>query len=132
MGFIFIPLIPAFILFLMGILKQLKRKHWIKIEAVSIEERAVGLGYPRPIVEYEIDGIVYREKSNVSQRFYIRPGKKVQIFYNPEEPNKMIIDTFIQRGSIYFLIGGFFMFFSLASAIFYFITTYFYSPLGIS
>lgn len=127
MGFIFIPLIPAFILILMGILKRSKRKNWKKTDAISIENRSVGLGYPKPIVEYEVDGVIYREQSNVGQQFHIRPGKKVQVFYNPERPNEMIIDTFIQRGSIYFLIGGVFLFFSFASTIFYFITNFLHS-----
>lgn len=114
----------------MGILKKIKRRDWHKAEAISIEDRSFGLGYPKPIVEYSVDGVIYREQSNVGQKFHIRPGKKLQVFYDPSQPNKMIIDTFIQRGSIYFLIGGAFLFFSFMSTIFYIITIYFYSLIG--
>jgi len=127
MGFIFIPLIPAFILFLMGILKRSKRKNWKKTDAISIKDSSLGFSFPKPIVEYDVDGVTYREQSNVGQRFHIRPGKKVQVFYNPERPNEMIIDTFIQRGSVYFLIGGVFLFFSFTSTILYFITSFLHS-----
>ena len=118
LGFTLIPLLPAIILFLLGYLRYLKRRDWEKEEAVTIADHKFGLGYPKPTVRYEVNGIVYEEQSKIGQKPPLPSGKRVEVFYNPDKPKEMIIDTFIQRGSFLFLVGGVFFFFAMIFLIF--------------
>lgn len=115
LGFIIIPLIPAIILFVIGYLRYFKRRNWKKTNAITIADNKFGFGYPKPIVKYEVDGVMYKQQSGIGQRHQLPSGKQVKVFYNPENPKEIIIDTFIQRGSSFFLVGSIFLLFSIAS-----------------
>ena len=119
-------LLVAMILLTMGIKKRLKVQNWKKINAIAVENSSYGLGYPKPIVRYEVDGVQYEVQSNISQRTPWKDGKQVQVYYNPNNPNEMVIDTFTQRGSIYFLVGSLFFVGFIGSMIIYIGTYYFH------
>lgn len=122
LGFTIVPLIPAIILFTLGYLRYFKRRGWERTDAITIADHKFGLGYPKPIVKYEANGTFYETQSSLGQRPHLPGGKKVKVFYNPDNPEEMIIDTFMQRGSFFFLVGSFFLFFSIASIILWLIT----------
>ena len=63
----------------------------------------------RPTVTYEVEGEQYTFTSSLSQQPGLKIGKEVNVFYDRYDPNKAIIDTFIQRGTLFTLVGTFFL-----------------------
>lgn len=68
-----------------------------------------------PTVIYKVEGKTYTFTSSIAQSPPLRPGKKVRVYYNPDNPNEAMIHTYIQRGGMYttlsivlFLLGLFF------------------------
>lgn len=126
LAFALIPLIPAFILFLLGYLRYVKRRDWEKTEAITVADDKFGLGYPKPIVRYEIDGVVYEQQSGIGQRPHLPGGRRVEVFYNPDNPKEMIINTFMQRGTFLFFVGSIFLIFAIFSFIYMLLMQSFY------
>ena len=119
---IFIILILSFLAAAAGLFKLHrnalnKRKYWHytktgvitdKILYTSSKSRTI-----RPTVKYVVDDKEYQFTSNAGQNPKLRTGKKVGVYYNPENPKEAVIDTFAQRGSIYKLLGNVFLVFGL-------------------
>lgn len=59
-----------------------------------------------PTVQYIVNGITYEKTSDVYQSPGLPPGKEVSVLYNPDDPEQAVINTFIQRGTIFKLIGS--------------------------
>lgn len=51
-------------------------------------------------------GREYQRTSSVRASLGPRPGKQVPVLYDPIEPSRGIIDSYVQSGRIFFLIGG--------------------------
>ena len=66
-----------------------------------------------PTVEYEVNGQTYTYTSKISQEPGLPPGKKVEVLYDPNKPDKALINTFVQRGGFFKLIGT--LFFTIGS-----------------
>ncbi|HLR69038.1 MAG TPA: DUF3592 domain-containing protein [Virgibacillus sp.] len=62
-----------------------------------------------PTVAYDIQGTTYTYKSAMSQQPGLPIGTEVDVLYNPNRPEKAIIDTFVQRGSLFTLLGSIFL-----------------------
>lgn len=124
--FALVPLLPAIILFLLGYLRYVKRRDWEKTEVVTVADDKFGLGYPKPIVRYEIDGVVYEQQSGIGQRPHLPGGRRVEVFYNPDNPKEMIINTFMQRGTFLFFVGSIFLIFAIFSFIYMLLMQSFY------
>lgn len=62
-----------------------------------------------PTVAYEVEGKIYTYKSAMSQSPGLRIGTKVDVLYDPYQPEKALIDTFVQRGSLFTLLGSIFL-----------------------
>lgn len=124
--FALIPLLPAIILFLLGYLRYVKRRDWEKTEAVTVADDKFGLGYPKPIVRYEVNGVVYEQQSGIGQRPHLPGGRRVEVFYNPDNPKEMIINTFMQRGTFLFFVGSIFLIFAIFSFIYMLLMQSFY------
>ena len=67
----------------------------------------------RPTVQYVVDDTMYEFTSPIGQSPRLRPGKKVGVYYNPNNPKQAMIDTFTQRGTISKLAGYIFIGFGL-------------------
>lgn len=115
----------AIILFTLGIRKRLKVRYWQKASAIVVQQDGWGLGYPKPIVRYEVEGIQYEVQSTLAQKPPLQAGKKVQVYYEPKNPENMVIDTFMQRGSFYILMGFIFLLFFLSFSIAIFAIDYY-------
>lgn len=124
--FALVPLLPAIILFLLGYLRYVKRRDWEKTEAVTVADDKFGLGYPKPIVRYEVNGVVYEQQSGIGQRPHLPGGRRVEVFYNPDNPKEMIINTFMQRGTFLFFVGSIFLIFAIFSFIYMLLMQSFY------
>ena len=99
-------LIPAIIVISIGIYTKKQMKKLKQTEGVYVRpKKEFGLGYPRPIVKYEVDGKEYVVQSKRSTRSWIPYGKKVTIYYDPAKPEKMIINAASQNGTVHLVIG---------------------------
>src|SRR5699024_11610646 len=67
----------------------------------------------RPTVQYVVDDTMYEFTSPIGQSPRLRPGKKVGVYYNPNNPKQAMIDTFTQRGTISKFAGYIFIGFGL-------------------
>jgi len=89
-----------------------ERKHWhytktgiITRKVVYSRRRRSGNRLIRPTVRYIVDDKTYEYTSHIGQSPKLRKGKKVGVFYDPEDPTNAVIDTYIQRGSPYQFLG---------------------------
>src|SRR5699024_4474831 len=120
---------PLFILgmvfFLIGVLRSRKAKYYERTTGVIVagakkrlkklpfmSEKTVDTLYkkrivsePNPTVSYEVGGQTYTYRSSISQEPAIPIGKEVNVLYNPRNPEEALIDSFVQRGSIFTLVG---------------------------
>lgn len=80
---------------------------WDYTETGVISEKRIWIRNEtaRPVVQYEVDEQLYEVESKLSQNPPLRVGKRVRVYYNPDNPEEMLIDTFIQRGGLFLLIG---------------------------
>lgn len=62
-----------------------------------------------PTVAYEVQGTTYTYKSAMSQQPGLPIGTEVDVLFNPNRPEKAMIDTFVQRGSLFTLLGSIFL-----------------------
>src|SRR5699024_6939283 len=51
-------------------------------------------------------GIVHQRTSMVSASLGPRPGTRLTVLYDPSNPSRAILDTFVQSGRIFYLVGG--------------------------
>src|SRR5690625_3491379 len=58
-----------------------------------------------PTVEYTVEGVTYQFTSRVSQKPRMPIGKEVEVLYNPEDHSQVIINTFVQNGTLFKLLG---------------------------
>lgn len=62
-----------------------------------------------PTVEYEVNGQTYTNTSKISQQPGLKPGRIVEVLYNSNHPEQAVINTFVQRGSLFTLLGSIFL-----------------------
>lgn len=64
-------------------------------------------GYDIPVIEYEVDGRVYKNNAETYNKVGIRRGSKVSIRYNPQNPNEYIIASYMSNSRIILLFWSF-------------------------
>lgn len=94
-----------------GVIIKKERHYVINLRKLIHNEPAREYYTPdvRPTVLYEVDGEQYTFTSSISQQPGMEIGKEVNVFYDRYEPNKAIIDTFVQRGTLFKLVGTVFL-----------------------
>src|SRR5699024_4279358 len=95
--------------------KKIKNWHYTKTGVITdkIMYSSSKSDAVRPTVRYTVNDKEYVFTSLIGQNPKLRTGKKVGVYYNPENPNEAVIDTFAQRGSIYKLLANVFLVFGL-------------------
>jgi len=111
-----IIVIPAGILTLLGIIfwsigffMTRKTRDWEKTTGEIVKKSRWGGGLPdyRPTVRFEAhDGQTYEVMSFINQTPGLLPGRKVPVLYDPYDPYRARIDTFVQSGRIFLIIGN--------------------------
>lgn len=89
-----------------GFLRTNRLKKWETTEATVIKSSRGILALLTPTVEYEVNNKNYIYTSNILQLPILSTGSEVTIFYHPTSPNRVVLDTFMQRGEIFKVIGG--------------------------
>ena len=109
-----------------------QRKGWKAIKGVIVKnenevqvsntlaKNAIQTPDHHPTVQYTVNGKIFRSTSEIHQNPSLPIGKKVDVLYNPEDPAEALIDTFIQRGTFFVLIGALFLVIGLISALVFF------------
>lgn|SRR5690625_1987501 len=94
-----------------GVIIKKERHYVINLYKLIHNEPAREFYTPdaRPTVVYEVEGEQYTFTSSLSQQPGLEIGKEVNIFYDRYAPNRAIIDTFLQRGTLFTLIGIIFL-----------------------
>lgn len=102
-----ISIVPSIVLFIL----YFRRKQRINLMSI-VEAEIVDLKYAgssaRPIVRYKVGMKEYEVTSKIAQTPHPRIGKKINVYYDPFQPEKMIIDSFLQRGTFLLLLALFF------------------------
>lgn len=62
-----------------------------------------------PTFQYEVNGIEYEKTSKVQQNPGFAIGSTVEILYNPEDPQQAVINSIIQRGTLFSVLGKIFI-----------------------
>lgn len=130
-GFYLLFLIPGSILLIMGIIflfvimKVPKpEKHW-KIAAGTIiqKEKNMTISFGNfinkgkfvstqadsaPTFQYEVDDVEYEKTSIIEQSPGFAIGSTVEILYDPDDPQQAVINSFIQKGTIFRMLGKIF------------------------
>jgi len=130
-GFYMIFLIPAMILLIMGLIflfvirKVTKpEKHWPITTGTIIQKEknmTVSIGNfmnkgkllssgpdSAPTFQYEVNGIEYEKTSDIEQDPGFAIGSTVEVLYDPDDPQQAVINSFIQRGTIFSILGKIF------------------------
>src|SRR5690625_610175 len=130
-GFYMIFLIPAMILLIMGLIflfvvrKVTKpEKHWpITTGTIIQKEKNMTLSIGNfinkgkfvstlpdsaPTFQYEVNGIEYENTSDIQQDPGFAIGSTVEVLYDPDDPQKAVINSFIQKGTIFRVLGKIF------------------------
>lgn len=58
-----------------------------------------------PTFHYEINGVEYETTSKVQQTPGFQIGSTVDILYNPDDPEQAVINSVIQKGTLFNIIG---------------------------
>lgn len=69
-----------------------------------------------PVVTFTVKHKQYKVTGHRGQTPALRKGKKVGIYYNPANPEEIIIDTFVQRGGLNIVTAYVFLFVAAALA----------------
>src|SRR5699024_3720217 len=85
--------------------KRLKKLLFMSDKTVDTLKKKRIVSAPNPAVSEEVGSQTYTYRSSISQKPAIPIGKEVNVLYNPRNPEGAIIDTFVQRGSIFTLVG---------------------------
>lgn len=62
-----------------------------------------------PTFQYEVNGTEYEKTSKVQQNPGFAIGSTVEILYNPEDPQQAVINSIIQRGTLFSVLGKIFI-----------------------
>lgn len=63
-----------------------------------------------PTFHYKVNGAEYETTSRVQQTPGFQIGSTVEILYNPDDPAQAVINSFIQKGTLFNIIGKFLFF----------------------
>lgn len=130
-GMYMLFLIPAGILLLMGIIflfimrKVTKpEKHWQLTSGMIVQKEknlTVSIGNfmnkgkfvstlpdRAPTFQYEVNGVTYEKTSKIEQEPGFAIGSTVEVLYDPNDPQQAVINSFIQKGTIFRILGKIF------------------------
>lgn len=88
-----------------GIRRYRMPRNFKKAEGIIQTKKGFRLDHGKPRVIYEVDGTSYMYDSRIGQQSGLQNGKKVVILYNPNNPEDVHIDNFVQRGGRNIIFG---------------------------
>ncbi|MGH3459343.1 DUF3592 domain-containing protein [Aeromicrobium sp.] len=106
-----IPLGLGIVFLAIGLLRRRMMRGWVRTTGVVVDKRTGradgGVRAIYPTFQWQDDsGRVHQRTSIVRQSLAPAPGKRVTLRYDPTEPSRAAIDSFVQNGSIFAVIGS--------------------------
>ncbi|MFS0724956.1 DUF3592 domain-containing protein [Paenibacillus sp. 1P07SE] len=111
-------LIPAGVLLLLGavffsigMFFRQRMRDWDVTRGIIIKAGSLFPNLPDkyPTFEYVVNGEVYRKTSAISQTPGFWPGSTVTVKYDPYQPERASIDSMVQSGLIFVILGSVFL-----------------------
>lgn len=106
-----IPLGLGLVFMAIGVLRRRMMRGWVRTTGVVVDKRTGradgGMPSLYPTFQWQDqDGQVHQRTSMVRQSLGPAPGKQVPIRYDPAEPSRAAVDSFVQNGTIFTVIGS--------------------------
>lgn len=80
-----------------------RRKDWVRMTGYWVEDTS---RWSRPpVVDFVVAGTVHRVKPTM-KRTAINPKGPMPIAYDPSDPRRAVIDTFVHRGGAFKVVAG--------------------------
>lgn len=118
---IFVLCMIGFALLLSGIVRFRIGRKYVRTNGVILIRKGFRFDHGKPNVRFHVDGYVYTYTSHIGQKVAFPHGKKVDVLYDPDDPTKVMIDTFIQRGGRRIVGGSLLLFIAIFAIIFVFL-----------
>jgi hypothetical protein len=105
-----VVLLLATIFIAIGSIRRRMARNWVTTTGQVINQHGDPLASRMP-ARYttfrwqDASGAEYRRTSNVSTSLGPAPGKLVPVKYDPNDPSRAVIDSFVQGGQIFTTIG---------------------------
>ena len=105
-----VVLLLATIFIALGTIRRRMARDWVTTTGQVINQRGDPLASRMP-ARYttfrwrDASGAEYRRTSSVSASLGPAPGKLVPVKYDPNDPSRAVIDSFVQGGQIFTIIG---------------------------
>jgi len=89
-----------------GTIIQKEKNYSISLNNIINKKEVLSSAPDRaPTFHYEINGVEYETTSKVQQTPGFQIGSTVEILYNPDDPEQAVINSFIQKGTLFNIIG---------------------------
>jgi len=101
-------LVLASVFWLIGFARSYRVRDWVRTGGMVVSRRGSLTGWPERYPTFEwtaADGRRYRHTSSVYATFGPRPGSPVVVLYDPADPGRGQMDTFVQSGKIFMVIA---------------------------
>lgn len=120
--FLAIAGIPALILSIIAARIRSRKKSWIKVDGEIVRNDSVTMSEGlRPTIEFTTEqNQTYQVTSRAALSPGFRVGRKMNVYYHPDKPNKTLWDHFLFNGNLLFLIA------SILIGLYLFFFSYFY------
>jgi hypothetical protein len=96
------------VFFTIGRVRTMMCRSWVASTGLIVNRKGGTEGWPARYPTFGWtgpDGHVYRKTSSVHGGLY-RLGSQVPILIDPAQPHRAIMDTFVQKGTIFTVIGS--------------------------
>lgn len=106
-----IPLGLGIVFLAIGLLRRRMMRGWIRTTGIVVDRRTGradgGVRAIYPTFQWQDKfGRMHQRTSIVRQSLAPAPGKHVPVRFDPAEPSRGVLDTFVQNGSIFTVIGS--------------------------
>ncbi len=113
---------------LIGYLRVRMTRGWTRTAGVVVDRRtgarSGGMPARYPTFQWQDQaGQVHQRTSSVYSSLGPSPGKQVPILFDPEKPSRAIIDSFVQSGRIFFLIGAIIVVLGIVASVMFALTS---------
>jgi len=103
------PLAVGAVFVALGWMRGRMTRDWVTTEGMVVNrdgsaDRGMPAYYPT-FAWRDHHGVEHRRTSNVGASLQPSPGTRVRVRYDPEAPERAVMDTFSQSGKVFYLVG---------------------------
>lgn len=95
-----------------GTIIQKEKNYSISLNNIINKKEILSTAPDRaPTFHYEVNGVEYETTSKVQQTPGFQIGSTVEVLYNPDDPEQAVINSFLQKGTLFNILGKTLFFF---------------------